>query len=169
MEKAMYLTMIERAKQAVEILTKAMEECEALANETQDDSSDVEVTVKLDKLDFALISQSAQAHGVSVSELLRNAALDRIEYEAALKNLPWCLTTLNPSFYLDKGAKIYYGVGSYDYDIIENNKEYLGKPIAVDDGVRVWAIAVKENYNNSSWTYQNMDYSQYEDLCAAVF
>ena len=85
MEKAMYLTMIERAKQAVEILTKAMEECEALANETQDDSSDVEVTVKLDKLDFALISQSAQAHGVSVSELLRNAALDRIEYEAALK------------------------------------------------------------------------------------
>ncbi len=66
-----------------------------------------------------------------------------------------------------EGAKIYYGVGSYDYDIIENNKEYLGKPIAVDDGVRVWAIAVKENYNNSSWTYQNMDYSQYEDLCDA--
>ena len=33
MEKAMYLTMIERGKQAVEILTKGMEECEALANE----------------------------------------------------------------------------------------------------------------------------------------
>ena len=44
MEKAMYLTMIERTKQAVEILTKAMEECEALANETQDDSSDVQDT-----------------------------------------------------------------------------------------------------------------------------
>ena len=85
MDKTMYLTMIERAKQAVEILTKGMEECEALANETRDDSSDVEVTIKLDEMDFALINQSAQSHGVSVSELLRNIALDQIEYEAALK------------------------------------------------------------------------------------
>ena len=85
MDKTMYLTMIERAKQAVEILTKGMEECEALANETRDDSSGVEVTIKLDEMDFALINQSAQSHGVSVSELLRNIALDQIEYEAALK------------------------------------------------------------------------------------
>ena len=86
MEKAVYLTMIERAKQAVEILTKGMEECETLANET--DSPGVEITIKLDELDFALISQSAQAHGVSVPELLRNLALERIEYDAALSACP---------------------------------------------------------------------------------
>ena len=90
MEKAVCLTMIERAKQAVEILTRGMEECEMLANETDspDDSPGVEITIKLDELDFALISQSAQAHGVSVPELLRNLALERIEYDAALSACP---------------------------------------------------------------------------------
>ena len=65
------------------------------------------------------------------------------------------------------GAIIRYGVGSRDYYTPENNLEYV-EPVEASNGTYVYYIAMKENFNNSSWGSKVMDYSGYTQCAKPV-
>ena len=61
---------------------------------------------------------------------------------------------------------IYYRIG-YSYSIKENGTKYTG-PIPVSNGNTVYALAVKDGYNTSSTTSQNVNFTKNEwTQCAA--
>ena len=56
------------------------------------------------------------------------------------------------------GATIWYGINSRDRYTIENNTEYTA-PIAASNDATVYCIATKENFNNSAWNSQRLNYN----------
>ena len=65
-----------------------------------------------------------------------------------------------------EGATIRYGVNGRDYYTPENNTEYSA-PFGYSNGDRIYAIAMKEGYNNSGWTDTKVYYAEGSSQCAA--
>ncbi len=64
-----------------------------------------------------------------------------------------------------EGATIRYGINGRDYYSPEYNTEYT-EPFAYNSGDRIYAIAMKNGYNNSNWVDSRFYYGESQIQCA---
>lgn len=106
------------------------------------------------------VKDSMFVSGTATNSITNWFKCTNVEYTQVLEN-----TQPKMKLTSKDGAKIYYRIDGYDSYNLENDSVYT-KPITVESGHTVYAIAVKDGYVNSSWNYKSMDYSGYEQCTA---
>ncbi len=106
------------------------------------------------------VKDSMFVSGTATNSITNWFKCTNVEYTQVLEN-----TQPKMKLTSKDGAKIYYRIDGYDSYNLENDSVYT-KPITVESGHTVYAIAVKDGYVNSSWNSKSMDYSGYEQCTA---